>query len=637
VHPGHTQLRASRPSVKKLTYLVSYGCWSKFATSLVRILQITNISCTNSLTALRILVMYLKPEFTALLQNNDVPSESTILEVTESLKAPLNELQEVEAKIQRFSELLQKLKMKRKRIQKIINDHHIILSPARRLPPDVLHEIFFHCLPTRHNPIVKYSESPLLLTRICSSWRAIALSSPQLWSKIHIPLPGDPSVSESNSGIIRDETRLNDRLQRYASVMRSRCHAVRSWLSRSGACPLSLSVIYPGDYSDTQNSKNDELIQEMFDILLSSADRWSDVLLSMPEDIYNKLQGDINPTMFSSLKSLKITLRINFHRDTDSTPIRLLAAPSLRRITFGGIQRVLSMVMTGNIGYQPIWNHITHIAFASSTTDRSLFVLLRQCPNLVMGKFRVHDSDQSNEPSVDREQILLPRLESLEINDCGLHEIMAVLFNAIKAPALTRLSYQGFDERDPEDNSAIPLPIPVLPLLENSTLISDLSLDGRPSSQDIQECLQRGAQVTHLAFGRPPSANASREYPDEVLPDVFDLRLLSISSLDVSPLPKLESLEAHQLSSLTDEELLEVISGRINASKRGKTAALKSVKVSFQRQRQKDITENVYQLAEEAEIEMELDLTYLPKELKFLKRLSPSFGLTSSSNDIYAF
>ena len=41
--------------------------------------------------------MYLNPEFAALLRNNDVPSELTILEVTESLKAPLNELQEVEA------------------------------------------------------------------------------------------------------------------------------------------------------------------------------------------------------------------------------------------------------------------------------------------------------------------------------------------------------------------------------------------------------------------------------------------------------------------------------------------------------------------------------------------------------------
>ncbi|KAF8975690.1 hypothetical protein BDQ17DRAFT_243512 [Cyathus striatus] len=32
-------------------------------------------------------------------------------------------------------------------------------------------------------------EAPMLLTRICSSWRRIALSTPRIWSAIHIVLP----------------------------------------------------------------------------------------------------------------------------------------------------------------------------------------------------------------------------------------------------------------------------------------------------------------------------------------------------------------------------------------------------------------------------------------------------------------
>jgi hypothetical protein len=303
----------------------------------------THVTRAHSLTTFHMLVMCLKPEFAALLQNNDAPSESTILEVTESLKVPLNELQEVEAEIQRLGKLMEAMKMKRQSIQKIINDHNSILSPVRRLSPDVLHEIFFHCLPTHHNPVMKSSESPLLLTRICSSWRAIALSSPRIWSKIHIPLPGDPRYSELNYGRITDETRLNDRRREIACVMRSRCDGVRGWLSRSGTCPLSLSVIYSGDH--LENSKDDELVQEMFDILLSFSDRWSDVNLSMPEDIYDKLQCDINPTTFSSLKSLKTALLRKPHwDDTEPIPIRLLAAPGLRRINISAIQ---TLDMTG--------------------------------------------------------------------------------------------------------------------------------------------------------------------------------------------------------------------------------------------------------------------------------------------------
>ena len=580
--------------------------------------------------------MSLKPEFASLLQNNDAPSESTIRELTESLKAPLNELQEVEAEIQRLGELMETMKMKRQSIQKRINDHTTILSPARRLPPDVLHEIFFHCLPIHHNPIMKSSESPLLLTRICSSWRAIALSSPRIWSKVYIPLPGDPSIS-SGYGTINDETTLSIRRQRFAGILRSRCGAVRRWLERSGACPLSLSVTYPSNCSGIQNPKDDELIHEMFEILLSFADRWRDVDLSMPEDIYKKLQDNIDPTTLSSLKSLKLTLyQIPRWDNTQSIPIRLLAAPGLRRVNISAIQ---TLHMTGNL-IQPIWNHITHITFASSTTDRHLLTLLRQCPNLVFGKFIV-SSSWPNQMIMDQEAIILPHLESFAINGSGPYEIMTIIFKAMKALALTRLSYQWFNQHTPADDSTIPLPTPVIPLLDNSTLISYLSLDGGLSLQDTQECLRRGERVTHVVFGKPPFANTSNHLfpfnmdPDVIHRDPFDLKVLSIDSEAVALLPRLESLEAYNLSSLTDEDLLNVITSRIKAFRRGETAALNSIKISFRRQRQKDISEEVSILAKAAGIEVKLDLDYPPQGSRFFDPLSPSFGFISR-DDIWS-
>ncbi|KIM36882.1 hypothetical protein M413DRAFT_77600, partial [Hebeloma cylindrosporum] len=133
--------------------------------------------------------MSLKPEFAALLRNNDIPSESAIREVKEALKTPFNELREIEVEIQRLCDLVETLKIERQGVQRRIDDYNVILSPVRRLPVDVLHEIFFRCLPTHRNPTMQLSEAPVLLTRICSSWRAIALSSPRIWSKIHIPLP----------------------------------------------------------------------------------------------------------------------------------------------------------------------------------------------------------------------------------------------------------------------------------------------------------------------------------------------------------------------------------------------------------------------------------------------------------------
>ncbi|KIM41499.1 hypothetical protein M413DRAFT_149674 [Hebeloma cylindrosporum] len=556
----------------------------------------------------------LKPEFAALLRNNDIPSELTILEVTESLKGPLHALQEVEAEIQRLTELMETMEIRRQRIREVINDHKVILSPVRRLPPDVLHEIFFHCMPTDRNPVMKHSESPLLLTRICSSWRAIALSSPRIWSKIYIPLPGNPIYS-SNYGVITDESTVSKRRQKFARVLRLRCDAVRKWLSRS---------------------EDDELPHEMFSIVLSFADRWRDIDLSMPHVIYNELQSNINATTFSSLRSLKVTLSvINRGGDTQFPQIRLLAAPSLRRIVISA-----EALRPGNVAE---WNHITHITLTSSITSKHLLRLLRQCPNLVFGNFMTAFmlSQSEDQTVMDEDDVFLPRLETLVLYDSGTHEAMTIAYNAIKAPALTRFLYKWFKYRV-HPFSGISFPPPVILLLGNSALISDLSLVGDFSTQDIRECLQRAGRITRVVFGRPPPTNTSGHHPfppifedtDVVYPDQFDLRMLLIGSEPVTLLPRLEYLEIYCLSSLTDEDLLDVIKSRINAFQRGEAAALKCLKLNFQRRRQKDIKEDVIRLAREAGIEVKLDLTYQPEICEFIDRLSPSFGINASSEDV---
>jgi hypothetical protein len=85
------------------------------------------------------------------------------------------------------------------------------LSPSRNVFYDVLREIFFHCLPER--PLDEFQPNtniaPILLCHVCSSWRAVALSSPFLWSHLHIKLPliwdfDDDSHENSELVLVRD-------------------------------------------------------------------------------------------------------------------------------------------------------------------------------------------------------------------------------------------------------------------------------------------------------------------------------------------------------------------------------------------------------------------------------------------------
>ncbi|KAF8874603.1 hypothetical protein BD779DRAFT_249554 [Infundibulicybe gibba] len=59
-----------------------------------------------------------------------------------------------------------------------------------RLPPEVLGEIFLHCLPLRKWGSFSACDAPWLLTKVCRSWREVVLSTPLLWSGLPFLGPG---------------------------------------------------------------------------------------------------------------------------------------------------------------------------------------------------------------------------------------------------------------------------------------------------------------------------------------------------------------------------------------------------------------------------------------------------------------
>ncbi|KAJ7030116.1 hypothetical protein C8F04DRAFT_918377, partial [Mycena alexandri] len=75
-------------------------------------------------------------------------------------------------------------------VRSFVDAHDALLSPLRRLRLDVIQEMIVACLPTHRNCVMSAVEAPLLLGRICSAWRAISLSTPRLWARLHIVEPG---------------------------------------------------------------------------------------------------------------------------------------------------------------------------------------------------------------------------------------------------------------------------------------------------------------------------------------------------------------------------------------------------------------------------------------------------------------
>ncbi|KAJ7030089.1 hypothetical protein C8F04DRAFT_1042727 [Mycena alexandri] len=122
-------------------------------------------------------------------------------------------LSDVDANISHHESILQEFKQER---SAILSELNLIIYPVLTLPTEITAEIFKWCIDTGMRLLP--SVAPLLLTRICRQWRALALSTPALWD----------TISEIEFGV------------------HPRAEAViKTWFSRAGARPLSLTIICP--------------------------------------------------------------------------------------------------------------------------------------------------------------------------------------------------------------------------------------------------------------------------------------------------------------------------------------------------------------------------------------------------------
>ncbi|KAJ6608622.1 hypothetical protein B0H10DRAFT_2067411, partial [Mycena sp. CBHHK59/15] len=124
--------------------------------------------------------------FHHLLHTNYIPTSDEALKIRELCSSPLSELARLEAEISRTQILLHKLQRSYRQLKTSVDAHLALLSPMRNLPPEVLQLIFIMSLPSDRNAVMHASEAPVLLGRVCSGWRRIAFSTPELWASIHV-------------------------------------------------------------------------------------------------------------------------------------------------------------------------------------------------------------------------------------------------------------------------------------------------------------------------------------------------------------------------------------------------------------------------------------------------------------------
>ncbi|KAJ6599303.1 hypothetical protein DFH09DRAFT_1303817 [Mycena vulgaris] len=503
-----------------------------------------------------------------LLHTNFVPSDIQCDGIRALLSESLKSLDEMDAEITRLRATLAKLVQQREQIWADISAHQAIITPARRLPRDIIQEIFVACLPTDRNSVIVLSDAPILLGQICSAWRVIALSTPCLWSSLHVVIPGKV-----------------DKVRRVSET-------IKVWLSRSGALPLSITVVMSRTFDDTVSAT------EIFAALSLFSRRWNNIqfLFALASD---SLMESLALIRTEDVPLLENILMCSWIKDpTAAVPLPILAAPSLRgaSINFFGHRSVLPIdwhsltelhLNTGNrsghtLGFMaPDGEHMGATTYLSA---HSAIVILRCCPNLTTVSLELtHDYSEDihipDDHTLFGPPVALSKLKSFSVAFPHRRPRDA-FFDALVLPQLQSFEFTGCIGKN--------LKVPFSSVLKGTSSLIELAISLRRFRlEPILEMLTFTSDITKLKLANLESMGWGSWFPEEntVLPHEELLNLLASDTGLVCPC--LTSIEFDRCTLFSDAGLLKFLKRRLGNE--DGTVPLKKFRAVFTRGRELDL------------------------------------------------
>lgn len=326
----------------------------------------------------------LKSPVPSLLRSNGPPSDkerSLIRQAIESAEASLKDDDEKES------------------LANFVRTHKAILSPSRRLPSELIFEIFRYYIENLEHSYLSEYTPPWALTHVCSRWRQIAVNTHMLWKSLPpIRLVGGMQKAE---------------LKRHIACL-------STLLQRSSKEPISFFL------SKKLTPQVDDAILVL---LFEHSERWERISLDISEDVcahFARVKGRL-----SSLSSL--TLRI--HREGGLHVDMFEVAPKLRDV------QLASGPWSGV--FRLPWSQLINFTDETTNFDSLTTVLSSSAAHLRSLKFIANQtwSIPGYSPSVN--PTTLPVLKSLCLQTPNRTDLRTLL-NRFTAPALRDLGLRVF-------------------------------------------------------------------------------------------------------------------------------------------------------------------------------------------------
>ena len=234
----------------------------------------------------------------------------------------------------------------------------------QKMPPEVLGNIFTWCLPVSteaRRPDLKLA--PLLLCRVCATWRQIALGLPRLWDALYL-------VADMRD--IRSKDRMSSALRLWAACVKARpvSFSVNLVIGRR---PLPLQ----NDPSDRCGS----VVTEIFLLPLLNQLRSLDLCMHRLSNFHPLFK--LGPLEFPSLQSLQLRFNSYNHERDAQGLVAFETSSHLRDLTLEVLPAAGGGLVYHDLSvFRFPWAQLTRLSLGYNVTMKSWLEIIRKCPNL---------------------------------------------------------------------------------------------------------------------------------------------------------------------------------------------------------------------------------------------------------------
>ncbi|KAJ7205957.1 hypothetical protein GGX14DRAFT_643722, partial [Mycena pura] len=489
--------------------------------------------------------------FATKLGTNYCPNVEEAAELKALLVEPVLRLKRLDDEIAEMQRAIDKLTEERNHVAAYISAHRALLSPVRTLPLDIIQEIFSACLPTDRNCVMSASEAPVLLGRICSSWRAISLSTPSLWANIHIAESTSPPTTNTPSVIFQKK-------------MAQRIEIIKTWLSRSGHCPLSISLA---------GSTSEWTMVPFMEAILSFAHRWQHIRLAVSE-VALEVLGRLTPTDVPILRGLWLN---DVRFPIDWSRLEILRAAHMSRLGLWGPgikPEALSLR----------WDQLTELEIGDTSwrqphlTNEAILEMISKCSRLRCCKLifthRVWERIDVAGPTIEITSLRTFALQT------GREALGIAVLGRLALPNLRHFSFSGFvkclQAVEQEDQT-------LCRFLNTTTQLETFSMRSEPFSKSF---------LLQTLHSLPPTLRQLQIMVDgwgiEPISPFDDDCLRALNADPTRPylFPKLQTLYINCCPRISDEAILEFLHARMALEE----CSLKRVHFGLERHAEVDIS-----------------------------------------------